>query len=217
MRCLAKLFVLALFGSAAGVFLLCQAFVIFAGWGRTYTGVGALPAREVGLVLGTSEWLSGGGRNPYFKNRIEAAAELYKNGKVRRLIVSGDNRADNYNEPADMRKALIAQGVPDRAITSDFAGLRTLDSIVRAKEVFGLTKLTVISQRQHNERALLIARHYGIDAIAFCAKNVPLRDAFRTHVREWLARVKVVLDLYILHTQPRHLGPKITLPSNAQR
>ena len=215
MRCLAKLFVLALLGFAAALFLLCQLFVVSAGWGRLYTSVNELPARDVGLVLGTSEWLSGGRKNPYFKNRIDAAAELYRAGKVRRLIVSGDNRQQNYNEPAGMRRALITQNVPERAITSDFAGLRTLDSIVRAKEVFGLTKFTIISQRQHDERALLIARHYDIDAIAFCAKNVSLRDAFRTHVREWLARVKVMLDLYILHTPPRHLGPKITLPTDA--
>lgn len=216
MRCLIKLFLLALLVLAVGVFALCQLYVSYAGAGKIFASADAIPARAVGLVLGTSEHLAGGAPNPYFKNRIEAAAELFKKGKVRHLIVSGDNRAHNYNEPADMRKALVARGVPDRAITSDFAGLRTFDSVVRAKEVFGVEKLTIISQRAHDERALLIARHYDIDAIAFAAKDVPLRDAVRTHIREWLARGKVVLDLYILNTQPKHLGPKIRLPLDTQ-
>jgi SanA protein len=212
MRCLAKLFLLALLLLAIGVFALCQLYISYAASGKIFAGVDAIPARDVGLVLGTSEHLSGGGPNPYFKNRIEAAVELFKKGKIRHFIVSGDNRAHNYNEPADMRRALVARGVPDRAITSDFAGLRTFDSVVRAKEIFGVEKLTIISQRAHDERALLIAHHYDIDAIAFAAKDVPLRDALRTHIREWLARGKVVLDLYILNTKPKHLGPKIKLP-----
>lgn len=214
MRCLIKLFLLALFLLAGGLFFLCQLFVKHAGSGRIYASAAKIPARTAGLVPGTSERLGDGSENPFFKNRIEAAAELYRLGKVRRLIVSGDNRRHDTNEPDAMRKALLARGVPDRAITRDFAGLRTLDSIVRAKEVFGLDRFTIISQRDHDERALLIARHYAIDAIAFAAADVPFRYAVRSHVLEWFARVKVVLDLYILHTQPRHLGPKIALPPN---
>jgi SanA protein len=216
MRCLAKLFLLALFLLAIGVFALCQLYVSYAASGKIFASADAIPARDIGLVLGTSEHLSGGGPNPYFKNRIDAAAELFKKGKIRHLIVSGDNREHNYNEPADMRRALVARGVPDRAITSDFAGLRTFDSVVRAKEIFGVEKLTIISQRAHDERALLIAGHYDIDAIAFAAKDatkeIPLRYAVRNHIREWGARVLAIADLYIFHTHPKHLGPKIKLP-----
>jgi len=215
-RCLAKLlFMLALL-LAFGVFLLCQFYVIHAGSGRIYSSVSAIPARNWGLVLGTSEKLGDGGENLYFKMRMEAAAALYKAGKVKHLLVSGDNRTADYNEPASMRKALIALGVPDKVISLDQAGLRTLDSIVRAKEVFGLEKFTIISQRGHDQRALLIARHYGMDAIAYAAADVALRYAIRAHIHEWLARVKVILDLYVFHTAPRHLGPKIALPGDTE-
>jgi len=210
-RCLFKLVLLLVLAVCIGVFLLCQWFVSHAGVGRIYSSVNSIPARDVGLVLGTSERISGGGDNPYFTKRIDAAAALYKAGKVKRLLLSGDNRTADYNEPAAMRKALMAQGVPDRAILLDYAGLRTLDSIVRAKEVFDLTKFTIISQRSHDERALLIARHYDLDAIAFAADDISIRYAPRSHVREWFARIKAILDLYVLHTAPRHLGPKIPL------
>ena len=214
-RCLSKLVLLVALLLAGGVFVLCQLFVSHAGSGRIYANAGSIPARDAGLVLGTSEHLGNGHDNPYFKKRIEAAAELYRLGKIKRFLVSGDNRTADYNEPAAMRKALIARGVPDRAITLDYAGLRTLDSVVRAKEIFGMDKFTIISQRSHDERALLIARHYGMDAIAFAATDVPFRSAINAHIREWLARVKVILDLYILHTQPKHLGAKEQLnPGN---
>jgi SanA protein len=90
----------------------------------------------------------------------------------------------------------------------DYAGLRTLDSIVRAEKVFGLKRFTIISQRDHDERALLIAKYYGLDAIAYAADDVDFHYAVKAHIHEWLAQVKVVLDLYVLHTQPRYLGEK---------
>jgi SanA protein len=105
-----------------------------------------------------------------------------------------------------MRRALIAENVPAGIITLDYAGLRTLDSIVRAEKVFGLKRFTIISQREHDERALLIAKNYGIDAIAYAADDVAFQYAERAHIHEWLAEMKVVLDLYVLHTKPRYLG-----------
>lgn len=208
MRCLFKLAVLLALFVGALVCVACNLLVSHYGRNRIFQSIDALPPREVALVLGTSPMLSDGGENPFFENRIAAAAELYRRGKVRRLLVSGDNRQRNYNEPVAMRDALIKRGVSARAITLDYAGLRTLDSIVRAKEVFGLTKLTIISQCDHDRRALLIADHFGLDAIAYCARDVALRDSLKTHIREWLARVKVVLDLYVLRTKPRHLGAR---------
>jgi SanA protein len=132
-------------------------------------------------------------------------------GKVKRLLVSGDNHLHGYNEPADMKRALIAARVPANVITLDYAGLRTLDSIVRAEKVFGLRRFTIISQREHDERALLIAEHYGIDAIAYAADDVSFGYAVRAHIHEWLAQVKVVLDLFILHTAPKYLGGRETI------
>ena len=208
-RCFGKLLLLALLVAMCCIFIACQLFVEHAGSGKIYTTANAIPSREVGLVLGTARLRRGGGENLYFKKRIAAAAELYRRGKIKHLLLSGD---DSNNEPGDMRKALLAQHVPARAMTLDRDGLRTLDSVVRAKEVFGLTHFTIISQQDHDERALLIARHYDINAIAFTAADVSFRHAVNAHVHEWFARVKVMLDLYILHTRPRHLGPKIALP-----
>jgi SanA protein len=192
---------------AAG-FAVCVYIINQAAKGRVYDRADLLPPRVWGLVLGTSEHRRDGGDNPYFKYRIEAAAKLYRLGKVKRLLVSGDNHLNSYNEPADMRRALIAQNVPAGVITLDYAGLRTLDSIVRAEKVFGLARFTIISQRDHDERALLIAKHYGIDAIAYAADDVPFQYAQRAHIHEWLAEMKVVLDLFVLHTKPRYLGAR---------
>lgn len=196
----------------AGLFAACNYYVSRSGKGRLYSRVEQIPARKVGLLLGTVEVLRGGGPNPFFRNRIDAAVELYKKGKVRHLLVSGDNHRRGYNEPEDMAKALRARGVPESAITRDYAGLRTLDSVVRAKEVFGVATLTIISQRDHDQRALLIADQKGVDAIAFCALEVPLKNSVRAHLHEWFARVKVVLDLYVLHTKPKHIGTRVMIP-----
>jgi SanA protein len=190
----------------AACFAVCVYIIQQAGKGRVFDRVDKLPPREVGLVLGTSEHRRDGGDNPYFKYRIEAAAKLYRLGKVKHLLLSGDNHLNGYNEPADMKRALIAQNVPPGIITLDYAGLRTLDSIVRAGKVFGLKRFTIISQRDHDERALLIAKQYGIDAIAYAADDVPFQYAERAHIHEWLAQMKVVLDLFVLHTKPKYLG-----------
>jgi SanA protein len=207
MRKLLSLLLLLALLAAAG-FAACAYIVQQAGKGRVYDRAETIPPRETGLVLGTSEYRRGGGDNPYFKYRIEAAARLYRLGKVKHLLLSGDNHLRGYNEPEEMKRSLIADHVPPGVITLDYAGLRTLDSVVRADKVFGLKRFTIISQREHDERALLIARHYGIDAIAYAAEDVAFGYAERAHLHEWLAEIKVVLDLFLLHTAPRHLGAR---------
>jgi len=177
--------------------------------GRTYDEVAAIPHRPVGLVLGCSKHLRDGRENLFFLHRVAAAAELFGAGKVDHLLVSGDNRTVDYDEATDMKEALVARGVPESRVTCDFAGLRTLDSIVRAKEVFGQTELTVVSQEFHNQRAIFIAGRRGIDAIGFNADEVDAFNSFRTRCREHLARVKAVLDVCVLGTQPKFLGEKI--------
>lgn len=163
------------------------------------------PARvrpaPVALVLGTSP----GSRdhpNPYFEHRMDAAAALHRAGKVRTLLVSGDNREVHYNEVAAMRRALIARGVPAAAIQGDDAGLRTLDSVLRARSVFRSNELIVVSQHFHAARAIAIARHHGIEARGFAAADVPHRDQVPTLLREIGARMKMVWDLYVAHTAP---------------
>ena len=167
-----------------------------------YTQVGETPAREYGLLLGTARIVRGGHLNEYFLRRIRAAVRLYKAGKVRKIIVSGDNRRREYNEPQDMKDALMAEGVPEAAILMDFAGFRTLDSVVRARNVFGVRTFTVISQRFHCERAVYLARANGLDAVGFAAEEVPARFRFKNAFREPLARAKAFLDLHLLGTRP---------------
>jgi SanA protein len=182
--------------------------------GRVYWSIVEVPPNEVGLVLGTSRWLNGGYENPFFAGRIAAAAELYRAGKVHHFILSGDNSSVSNDEPGDMRRALSERGVPASATTLDDAGFRTLDSFVRAQQVFGVNRLTIVSDDFHAARSILLARHFGIDANFFCSKPVPLKWSAKTRLREIAARCKALLDLYVLHTQPHFLGEKITLPTS---
>lgn len=191
---------------AVAFLVCCNLYVSHRSHGLIYTQIDALPARQIGLVLGTSPRVVRGQPNLHFESRMDAAAQLYHAGKVRHLLVSGDNRRANYNEPVAMRTALIARGVPPDAITCDFAGLRTLDSVVRAHRIFGATQLTIITQGYHQARALTIARHEGMDAIGFASGEIPRRYSIRTEIREVLARAFTWLDLHVLARQPRHLG-----------
>ncbi|MEJ7645850.1 MAG: ElyC/SanA/YdcF family protein [Chryseolinea sp.] len=176
---------------------------------RVFADTSILPDHRVALVLGTSNKTVHGGINPYFTKRIETAANLYREGKIDHLILSGDNRSSKYyNEPQAMRKALMKLGVPGSAITLDYAGLRTLDSVVRCKEIFGQNRITIITQPFHSYRALFISRYYGIDAVAMVAGEPDVSYSFNVRIREYFARTKAVLDLYILKTTPRFMGEK---------
>lgn len=178
---------------------------------RVFDQVDLIPFRPTGLVLGTLPRLGNGRPNLYFEHRMDAAAALYRAGKVRYLLLSGDNRRHNYNEPEEMKKALLARGVPDSVLYLDYAGLRTLDSVVRAKEIFGQDSLTLISQRFHNERAIYLADAFGIPAVGYNAADVHDFSSLKVRIREWLARVKVFIDL-ATGKRPKHLGEKIEMP-----
>ena len=179
---------------------------------RIFSSTKAIPSNHVGLLLGTNKYLDNGNINLYYKYRIDAAVRLYKSGKIDYIIVSGDNSVKKYNEPAQMRDDLIKKGVPLSRIFLDYAGFRTLDSIVRAKEIFGQTKITIISQPFHNKRALFIAKNKEIEAVAYNAKSVSRRYGWKVHVRELFARVKLMIDLYLINKQPKFLGEKIVIP-----
>lgn len=178
---------------------------------QLYTDITKIPSRKVGLVLGASKQTSRGTSNLYFMYRIQAAYQLFKAHKVQYLLVSGDNHVKGYDEPSDMRDALLALGVPDSCIVLDYAGFRTLDSVVRCEEVFGEDSVTIISQEFHNQRAVFIANKSHISAIAFNAQEVNKNYSFRTRIREYFARVKCVLDIYVLGTSPKFLGDKIKI------
>jgi SanA protein len=172
-----------------------------------------LPDNDVGLVLGTSPFLTSGKTSPAFQGRIDAAAELYRVGKVKHLIVSGANPDETYNEPRAMRKALMQAGVPEEAITMDFAGFRTFDSVVRAKQVFKLSRMTIITQKYHSYRAVFIARKFDIPAHGFIAPaNADGRPGNRHPVREVFARVSAILDIFVLNTKPKFLGQPEAVP-----
>lgn len=169
-----------------------------------------IPNEKVGLVLGTGKTLANGTPNLYFTYRMDAAAELYHAGKIKYLIVSGDNSRKNYNEPEDMKLALIEKGIPEHHIFEDFAGFRTLDSVVRAKEIFDQSSYIIISQRFHNERAVFLAQQNGIDAFGYNAKDVNRAAGFKTNLREKFARAKVYLDLWF-GIEPKFGGEKISI------
>ncbi len=180
--------------------------------GRLFTEVSALPATQVGLVFGTTDRVNGR-ENLYFRYRIDAAVRVWKSGKLETLIVSGDNDSSPYyNEPEKMKQALVERGIPGERIVCDPKGLRTLDSVVRAKEIFGANSILMISQRFQNERAIYLAKANGIEAYGFNARDVETQAGLKTQIREVGARVKMWLDVNFLNTRPSHLGKKIVLP-----
>lgn len=179
--------------------------------GKLFDEAAKVPRTDVALVFGCNKTFQGR-KNLYFKHRIEAAADLWKAGRVKCFIVSGDNHSHDYNEPQDMKDALIEAGVPEAKIVCDYAGLRTLDSVVRAKEIFGVEKVILISQKFHNERAAYLAESVGLEVVGLNAQSVTGPAARKTDSREKLARVKMWLDVNVLKTDPKFLGQKEELP-----
>ena len=177
-----------------------------------YYDIEKIPNRPYGLVLGTSKYFANNTLNLFYYNRLLAAQRLFEAKKVDYLLLSGDNRTLQYNEPRTMLKDLKKMGVPQEFIYLDFAGFRTLDSVIRADQVFKAHSLTIISQKFHCERALFIAKFHNIDAICFVAKQPELH--FSTQIREIFARIKAVFDL-ILGVEPYFLGEPQPLPNSA--
>ncbi|MDB4293298.1 YdcF family protein [Maribacter sp.] len=192
------------------IILVCNYRIDSATEGKTHSNLNEMPKNRVGIVLGTSSKLVKGGANPYYTYRINAAVQLYKAGKIAFILVSGDNSTRYYNEPTTIKKDLIKGGIPAEKIFLDYAGFRTLDSMVRAKEVFGLDSVTVISQKFHNERAIYLAERKGLTAIGFNAQDVSARNGLKVQFREYFARVKVFLDL-LFNTQPKFYGDKVEI------
>ncbi len=192
--------------------IFCNYWIISSTKKDVYNSIDSIPKNKVALVLGTSKYVSRGVVNPFYQNRIDAALALYLSGKVKYLILSGDNSTMDYNEPVKMKKDLVALGVPSSALFLDYAGFRTLDAVLRSKEIFGQTNITIVSQQFHNYRAVFLCRQNGIDAVAYNAEEIPFKSAPNTYYREYLARVKAVLDVYLLKTRPKFLGEKIIIP-----
>lgn len=175
-----------------------------------YDNITETPSKKVGLLLGTAKYVKGGWINLYYTHRITAAVELYKAGKIEYILISGDNGRESYDEPTLMKEDLMAAGIPESAIYLDYAGFRTLDSLVRCKIIFGELDILVISQQFHNERAVYIARAKGMQAIGYNARDVNAKYGFKTRIREYLARTKMFLDLWF-GKEPKFLGEEIQI------
>ena len=170
-----------------------------------YSSIEPIPQAETALLLGAAKNTPGGAPNLYFSGRIEAAVKLFHAGKIKHILISGDNSRSDYDEPTDMKNALIEHNVPATAMTLDYAGFRTLDSVVRAKNVFGKNKFLIITQPGHAERSVYIARKYDIEATAFYAAE-PERFPWlvkRNRKREKLAWIAAWCDVNLLRRKPK--------------
>lgn len=197
--------------------VLTNVWVLLSGNSARCDSFDAVPPRDVAVVLGTSPQLKGGWANPFFESRMDATARLYKADKVRHLLVSGDNRTKDYDEPTAMRDALVKRGVPAEAVSMDFAGLRTLDTVERARVIFGLTEAVIVTDDFHLARSLFLAKAKGLDAVGVHGVPVPWKWSKKTRCREIVSRAMAWLDVYVLGTKPRHYGPREHLPIYASK
>jgi SanA protein len=175
-----------------------------------YSDSNKLPYNRVGLLLGTAKMVGNGNINQFFARRINAAVELFKAGKIDYIVVSGDNRRVDYNEPLDMQNELMKAGIDKERIYLDYAGFRTYDSMIRMNKIFGQSSFTVISQDFHIRRAVYIARRLGMNAVGYRAKDADSRFTLKTKAREVLSRVVVFVD-FIIEKEPHFLGDKIEI------
>lgn len=160
---------------------------------RVYTDLNTLPPNEHALVLGTAKYYPSGKPNLYYQYRLAAVEQLYRAQKANYFLLSGDNQTPYYNEPKMMRNDLDKMGIDVHQLQQDYAGYNTLDSILRAKQVFKLDRFTIVSQRFHCERALFIAKYHQIDAICFVAAYP--EHHYRVRLREFFARTGMLIRL----------------------
>lgn len=200
MKKIIKVSLWSVFGVVVAV-LLCNWIVVLTTRHKVFFDIASLPSNDVGLVLGTSKYVAKGKENLFFKYRMEASALLFKEGKVKYLILSGNKEAETYDEPRAMKQALTKLGIPEDVMLLDTAGYRTYDSVVRCREIYGQDRVTVISQNFHNARALYLAEHEGLNAVGFAAQDVPNGYSLKTLLREYLARPKAMLDVYVIRPE----------------
>lgn len=178
---------------------------------HVYREVSEVPERQVALVLGTAKYAPSGNVNRFYARRLQAALDLYESGVVQRILVSGDNSRPDYDEPTFMMEDLVALGVPEAHIIRDFAGFRTLDSVLRARDVFGLDGFVAVSQEFHCLRAVYLAKEAGLDAVGYCAEDVGGATGLKIRVREIAARMQAVLDIRVFGREPKFLGEPIEI------
>ena len=180
--------------------LICNQIVVNNAKGKVFSDIDSIRYNKVGLLLGTTPQARFDRiTNYFFIYRIDAAEEMYKAGKIKKILISGDeNSMDGINEPECMKDSLVARGIPASAIILDGKGYRTINSVINANKEFGLRSFTIISQEFHNERAIYQAEHLGLDVENLQAYNAQMpksRRAFLTTIREYFSRVKMFIDL----------------------
>src|SRR5512138_1971960 len=165
---------------------------------QTFT-VEDAPFKRVAIVFG-AEVKRDGTPSTVLRDRVETAVALYKSGKVEKLLMSGDNRFVDYNEPESMRQYALTLGVPDADIVLDYAGRRTYDTCYRAKEIFGVNSATLVTQGFHLPRALFLCAAFGIDSVGVKSDNYYYLKRLRLYwnIRELFASLQSVLDVYLL-------------------
>lgn len=198
---------LCLLGGAL-VFVGLNAWMVQRSRSRVATVPAEVPVTPLALVLGTSKTLASGRVNSHWKGRMDAAAALWKAGRIKHILVSGDNRRADYNEPRDMRDGLVERGIPVSAITLDYAGLRTLDSVIRAQEIFGIHRCVIVSDDFHLPRAIWLADRRGMEVTGFHGPALPWDLSGKSRTREWLARINATLEEWILRTEAKHYGDR---------
>ncbi len=194
--------------------LLIHHSVVTAGRGRIFSQTDEIAKRQVGLVLGARVY-SDGQLSRMLADRVDAGIKLYDRGIVKKLLMSGDNRTENYNEVTAMRNYAIRHGVPSNDVVRDFAGFRTYDSIYRAKKLWGVDEMIIISQKFHLPRALYIADKLGIEAVGVYAVDNKYRSLARAELREKAARVVAWFDV-LIGRDPYFSGPKENLDGDLQ-
>jgi len=193
-----------------GVLYWINSFIASDASSRLYSSIKNIPPKDALLLLGTAKYIKKGKKNYFYIYRIRATVALWRANKIRAIVVSGDNGTKEYDEATTMYNDLIRAGIPAKYIRRDYAGFRTLDSIVRAKAIFNLKDYIIVSQKFHLQRALFIAKTKGQKVIGFTAKDLPnTPSAYRMIAREYLARAKAFLDIYILGTEPKFYGKSV--------
>ncbi|AWX13426.1 hypothetical protein CEP49_02095 [Mergibacter septicus] len=202
--------ILLILGLSAVIAILINFYISWSTREQIYIQLENTPYRPYAIVLGTAKYSINNRINPFYHHRLLSAYQLFTQKKVDHLLLSGDNRTIRYNEPKSMYQDLQKMGIPSSAMTLDFAGFRTLDSVIRAKKIFQAEPFTLISQKFHCERALFIANYHHINAICF-ATPTPIGYQ-QVQIREFFARIRAVWDV-LTNKEPYYLGKPEPLPT----
>lgn len=190
-------------GLAAALFVsvaLCSGLVAGRARGLLHD-VADAPSRPVAVVFGAGVWPDGT-LSPTLLDRVDTAVELYRQGRVQGLLMSGDHRHPEYDEPTAMRRHAIAAGVPAQAIATDPAGFRTYDTCARARAVYGVDRALLVTQRYHLPRALYTCRGHGIDAVGVIADRRAYSRYLWYWLREQISRTVAVLEVRVFRRPP---------------